>query len=93
MEFFTGDALFQTHDNLEHLAMMEAVIGHKIDTKLVRQVVQGGRSGHQNQSAKSVPILPWPYFRPFMLTIYEGTLTEPNSTIQTKRRLDHPGNT
>ena len=23
----TGDALFQTHENLEHLAMMEAVLG------------------------------------------------------------------
>ncbi|EPQ31268.1 uncharacterized protein PFL1_01453 [Pseudozyma flocculosa PF-1] len=27
VEFYTGDALFQTHDNLEHLAMMEAVLG------------------------------------------------------------------
>ena len=27
VEFFTGDALFQTHDNLEHLAMMETVLG------------------------------------------------------------------
>ncbi|MCO5552894.1 hypothetical protein L7F22_006413 [Adiantum nelumboides] len=27
VEFFTGEALFQTHDNLEHLAMMEAVLG------------------------------------------------------------------
>ncbi|CAO3645340.1 unnamed protein product [Cunninghamella echinulata] len=27
VEFFTGDALFHTHDNLEHLAMMEVVIG------------------------------------------------------------------
>lgn len=27
VEFFTGDALFQTHDNLEHLAMMERVLG------------------------------------------------------------------
>lgn len=26
VEFFTGIALFQTHDNLEHLAMMEAVM-------------------------------------------------------------------
>ncbi|OJJ45788.1 hypothetical protein ASPZODRAFT_133654 [Penicilliopsis zonata CBS 506.65] len=52
VEFFTGDALFQTHDNLEHLAMMEAVIGHKIDAKLVRQVMQGGRAGSQNQAAK-----------------------------------------
>ena len=27
MEFFTGVALFQTHDNLDHLAMMEVVMG------------------------------------------------------------------
>lgn len=51
VEFFTGDALFQTHDNLEHLAMMEAVIGSRIDSKLVRQVVQG-RAGSHNSAAK-----------------------------------------
>ena len=27
IEFFTGEALFQTHGNLEHLAMMEIVMG------------------------------------------------------------------
>jgi len=27
VEFYTGVALFQTHDNLEHLAMMEVVMG------------------------------------------------------------------
>lgn len=27
VEFFTGDALFQTHDNLEHLAMMQTILG------------------------------------------------------------------
>lgn len=27
LELFTGDALFQTHENLEHLAMMEMVLG------------------------------------------------------------------
>jgi dual-specificity kinase len=27
VELYTGEALFQTHDNLEHLAMMEACIG------------------------------------------------------------------
>ncbi|KAI9730274.1 MAG: dual specificity protein kinase kns1 [Cirrosporium novae-zelandiae] len=52
VEFFTGDALFQTHDNLEHLAMMEAVVGSKIDTKLVRQVQQGARSSSGNQASK-----------------------------------------
>lgn len=38
VELFTGDALFQTHDNLEHLAMMEAVVNQRIDSHLVQQV-------------------------------------------------------
>ncbi|EEH50494.1 CMGC/CLK protein kinase [Paracoccidioides brasiliensis Pb18] len=51
VEFFTGDALFQTHDNLEHLAMMESVCGGKIDAKIVKQVMQC-RGGSANQAAK-----------------------------------------
>lgn len=31
MEFYTGAALYQTHDNLEHLAMMEMVMGKMPD--------------------------------------------------------------
>lgn len=58
MEFFTGDALFQTHDNLEHLAMMEAVCNGKIDAKLVKQVTQTGRGGSMNAASKYVlPII------------------------------------
>jgi len=38
VEFFTGDALFQTHDNLEHLAMMEVVMG-----KMPQRMVERGR--------------------------------------------------
>ncbi|CAK7215566.1 serine threonine protein kinase CMGC group [Sporothrix bragantina] len=45
VEFFTGDALFQTHDNLEHLAMMEAVCDGRIDSHLVQQVVKSTRNG------------------------------------------------
>jgi serine/threonine protein kinase len=52
VEFFTGDALFQTHDNLEHLAMMEAVCSGKIDAKLVKQVCSGGRGANANSAAK-----------------------------------------
>lgn len=52
VEFYTGDALFQTHDNLEHLAMMEAVCGGKLDTRLVKQVQQSGRGNNGNQAAK-----------------------------------------
>ncbi|KAL8970985.1 MAG: hypothetical protein Q9183_001270 [Haloplaca sp. 2 TL-2023] len=52
VEFFTGDALFQTHDNLEHLAMMEAVCSGKLETKLVRQVQSGGRGSNSNSASK-----------------------------------------
>jgi dual-specificity kinase len=51
VEFFTGDALFQTHDNLEHLAMMEAVCDGKIDAKIIKQV-QSGRGSSANSAAK-----------------------------------------
>ncbi|KAF8419339.1 kinase-like domain-containing protein [Tirmania nivea] len=44
VEFFTGDALFQTHDNLEHLAMMQQVVGSKIDPRIVRSAVSRGNS-------------------------------------------------
>ncbi|KAM3521407.1 hypothetical protein NHJ13051_006251 [Beauveria bassiana] len=37
VELFTGDALFQTHENREHLAMMEAVCGRPIDRGLVQR--------------------------------------------------------
>ena len=35
VELVTGDALYQTHDNVEHLAMMERTLG-KIPTSMVR---------------------------------------------------------
>lgn len=50
VEFFTGDALFQTHDNLEHLAMMEAVVGSRIDSALVSQVNRSSRSANNPAS-------------------------------------------
>lgn len=52
VEFFTGDALFQTHDNLEHLAMMEAVCNGKIDPKIIRQVQANHKSNSSNTAAK-----------------------------------------
>ncbi|ETS79934.1 hypothetical protein PFICI_07463 [Pestalotiopsis fici W106-1] len=52
VEFFTGDALFQTHDNLEHLAMMENVCDSRIDTHLIAQVSKiSSRSGSSNNQA------------------------------------------
>lgn len=54
VEFFTGDALFQTHDNLEHLAMMENVCDSRMDPHLIQQVSKmASRSGSSsNQAAK-----------------------------------------
>lgn len=51
VEFYTGDALFQTHDNLEHLAMMQAVCGPRIDVKLVRAIASKSGSGGNTSSA------------------------------------------
>lgn len=48
VEFYTGVALFQTHDNLEHLAMMEAVMGsipHSIARKASRTKPEFFREG------------------------------------------------
>lgn len=52
VEFFTGDALFQTHDNLEHLAMMEAVCNAKIDAKMIKQVQQASRGSSASSPMK-----------------------------------------
>ncbi|XP_073152373.1 serine/threonine-protein kinase AFC2-like isoform X1 [Henckelia pumila] len=40
VELCTGEALFQTHENLEHLAMMERVLGHLPNHMLKRAVGQ-----------------------------------------------------
>ncbi|KAJ9119026.1 hypothetical protein QFC22_003515 [Naganishia vaughanmartiniae] len=47
VEFYTGDALFQTHDNLEHLAMMEVVMG-KMPLPIANRawgILQGQQAG------------------------------------------------
>lgn len=38
IELYTGDALFQTHDNREHLAMIETVLDKNIDRDLVKKM-------------------------------------------------------
>ncbi|KAL2884443.1 serine threonine protein kinase CMGC group [Colletotrichum sp. CLE4] len=52
VEFFTGDALFQTHDNLEHLAMMEMVVGQRIDSSLVQAVNKMATRSGGNPASK-----------------------------------------
>ncbi|KAI6092537.1 kinase-like protein [Hypoxylon rubiginosum] len=52
VEFFTGDALFQTHDNLEHLAMMENVCDSRIDSHLVQTVNKMAARSTGNAASK-----------------------------------------
>lgn len=60
VEFFTGDALFQTHDNLEHLAMMEAVVGRRIDSHLVQAVNKMSTRSGGNPASKYASESPSP---------------------------------
>ncbi|KAG8993527.1 dual specificity protein kinase kns1 [Tulasnella sp. 427] len=60
VEFYTGVALFQTHDNLEHLAMMEAVMG-KMPTNMARRGAKAKEEFfRQTSNANATPILNYP---------------------------------
>ena len=54
VEFYTGVALFQTHDNLEHLAMMEQVMG-----RMPESFARSG-SRHKPEYFKDGSKLDWP---------------------------------
>lgn len=52
VEFYTGDALFQTHDNLEHLAMMESVCAARMDVRLIQAVNAMAKRNGGNSAVK-----------------------------------------
>jgi dual-specificity kinase len=58
VELLTGDALFQTHENMEHLAMMEAVLG-----PMTRGVATAAAAS-QNQAVRGLfkrgAVINWP---------------------------------
>ncbi|QPG77294.1 hypothetical protein FOA43_004702 [Brettanomyces nanus] len=55
VELLTGDALFRTHENVQHLAMMQKVIGSPIDLKLVRKCFSHfyHSDGHRRENRRS----------------------------------------
>ncbi|KAF2715605.1 kinase-like protein [Pleomassaria siparia CBS 279.74] len=85
VEFFTGDALFQTHDNLEHLAMMEAVCGGKLDREIIRQVQRNERGSSRSNSASSAAR----YFKNSKLD-YPNTETQKGSRKYVKQMKKLP---
>jgi len=101
VEFFTGDALFQTHDNLEHLAMMEAVVNARIDTQLVTQVNRMTRNGGNPASKYGIPLhggqaeegsmltLPYRYFKRAKLDYPQTETTRASRRfVKAMKRLD-----
>lgn len=52
VEFFTGEALFQTHENLEHLAMMEIVFGHMPTSRFGKSGVRAKPEWFSGNSTK-----------------------------------------
>lgn len=59
-EFLTGEALFQTHDNLEHLAMMERILG-PIPGDMIKKTISKGLPAYKYFSYHMVgPSLPAP---------------------------------
>lgn len=53
MELFTGDAPFLTHDDVEHLAMMEVMLNRRIDKSIVDRIIHRNMAGMGgNQAAK-----------------------------------------
>jgi dual-specificity kinase len=91
VEFFTGDALFQTHDNLEHLAMMEPVCGAKIEREIIRAVHK--KEKHKNQNPATGYAYLFPSRGPTGQIIY-ARLTQPPvpgvSSYFNGNKLDYP---
>lgn len=49
IELLTGEALFKTHENPQHLAMMEKIIGKRVDVNMVRKCI----NLHKNKTPSS----------------------------------------
>ena len=45
VEFCTGEALFQTHEDLEHLALMQKIIGKPMDKVMIQHTTKCGSNG------------------------------------------------
>ncbi|CDK29153.1 unnamed protein product [Kuraishia capsulata CBS 1993] len=75
VELATGDALFKTHSNLEHLALMEKILQQKLDVSLVAKCKARRRRNSGQQSQENVADL----FSPAGRLVFPGRETTPKS--------------
>ncbi|KAJ6631030.1 kinase-like domain-containing protein [Mycena sp. CBHHK59/15] len=99
--FFTGMALFQTHDNLEHLAMMEMVMG-KMPERFARagagQSPSSSRTTHLDRARrKCAPHVPCRMLYPhdlvnrhFLNLVQKLLAFDPAQRVTVREALNHP---
>jgi len=46
---YTGEALFQTHDNLEHLGLMEVILNRDLPASMIQKARGARRTRHANK--------------------------------------------
>lgn len=51
-ELWTGNLLFQTHENIEHLALMQKILGTSIPASMIAQVRENVANGTQPRARK-----------------------------------------
>ncbi|KAG4301814.1 hypothetical protein PCK1_001790 [Pneumocystis canis] len=88
IEFFTGEALFQTHDNLEHLSMMEIICG-KLEPKFIRQSSKTAQKYFRHSGKLDYPNKDTsPSSRKFVKAMRPLTEIVPSTTILNSHFLD-----
>ncbi|TPX30192.1 hypothetical protein SmJEL517_g06188 [Synchytrium microbalum] len=92
VEFFTGEALFQTHDNLEHLAMMEQTLG-KFPPEFIAMVpnsykyFKGGKLDWPNQEVNRSSKAFVRKLNPLEVTIRPTSIPTISSFLSLVRRM------
>lgn len=106
IELYTGQALFQTHENLEHLTMIERILG-PIPAHMTNRTIEG-KNNFQNGVIKPIPsvqssrrvqgLKKLQDFRKlndedhkkFFVLLEELLIIDPEKRISSKEALKHP---
>jgi len=101
VEFYTGNALFRTHENLEHLALMEKILGN-IPLSLTKKskyfhhgCLQWPREGSSDNSSvryvrQSIALHKIVHHKDFLDLVSKMLVYEPEKRITAQEALSHP---
>ncbi|KAA8525310.1 hypothetical protein F0562_007165 [Nyssa sinensis] len=90
-EFCSGEALFQTHENLEHLAMMERVLGPLPEHMICRASRGAEKAVKKLHRLKDMVSQHVDYSRSSLIDLLHGLLKfDPSERLTARQALDHP---